>query len=125
MAERGGAPDDPLFPTHAGGALGRSAIEHMVAKYAAKAAQECPSIAGKNVTPHVLRHTSAMRLLEAGVSTAVIALWLGHEQVETTGIYLHADMSIKQQALDKTAPLGVTPGRYRPPDPLLAFLDAL
>ncbi|HUC14482.1 MAG TPA: tyrosine-type recombinase/integrase [Acidimicrobiales bacterium] len=125
VAERGGSPEAPLFPTRTGGHLGRSAVEHLVTKYAALASQRCPSVAHKNVTPHVLRHSAAMRLLEAGVDVTVIALWLGHEGVETTGIYLHADMSIKQRALDKTAPLNVAPGRYRPPDTLLAFLDGL
>jgi integrase/recombinase XerD len=77
------------------------------------------------VTPHVLRHTAAMRLLHAGVDLAVIALWLGHEQVDTTLIYLHADLAIKERALERTRPPDATPGRYRPSDPLLAFLEAL
>ena len=78
-----------------------------------------------DVTPHVLRHTAAMRLLHAGVDITVIALWLGHESVRTTHIYLAADMMLKEQALNRTTPLGNTPGRYRPPDQLLAFLEAL
>ncbi len=84
-----------------------------------------PSLAAKTITPHVLRHTAAMRLLHAGVDTTVIALWLGHEQIQTTRIYLHADLAIKQKALDRTTPPSVKPGRYRPTDRILAFLDAL
>jgi site-specific recombinase XerD len=79
----------------------------------------------KNVTPHTLRHSAAMALLKAGVDTSVIALWLGHEGPETTQIYLHADMSIKEQALARVQQPGTSPGRYRPPDTLLAFLDSL
>ena len=125
LAERRGDPTDPLFPTRKGGALGRDAVQKLVAKHAAKAAQSCPSLARKAVSPHTLRHTSAMALLRSGVDTTVIALWLGHEQVETTTIYLHADLSIKERALARTAPLGSRPGRYRAPDPLLAFLESL
>ena len=77
------------------------------------------------MTAHVLRHTAAMRLLQAGVDTSVIALWLGHEQVETTQIYLHADLAIKERALARTTPAGGKPGRYRPPDTVLAFLEGL
>nr|WP_228122978.1 tyrosine-type recombinase/integrase [Saccharothrix syringae] len=79
----------------------------------------------KNVTPHTLRHTSAMRLLHAGVDTTVIALWLGHETATTTNVYLHADVALKQKALDRTTPLGLAPGGYQPPDTLLAFLQNL
>lgn len=77
------------------------------------------------MTPHVLRHTAAMRLLHAGVDTSVIALWLGHEQVETTQIYLHADLTLKERALERTRPPNAKPGRYQPPDKLLAFLEEL
>ena len=89
------------------------------------AGRVCSSLREKTITLHVLRHTAAMRLLHAGVDTAVIALWLGHEQVETTQIYLHADLSIKERALARTTPHETAPGRYRPPDALLAFLEAL
>jgi integrase/recombinase XerD len=89
------------------------------------AARTCPSVGQKTVTMHVLRHTAAMRLLRAGIDTAVIALWLGHEQIETTQIYLHADLEIKERALAKTTPSNIAPSRYRPPDKLLAFLEAL
>jgi site-specific recombinase XerD len=125
LRERAGQPADPLFPTRTGTALSRDALEHRLAKHAPTAAQTCPSLHAKPITAHVLRHTAAMRLLQAGVDTSVIALWLGHEQVETTQIYLHADLALKEQALAKTKPLGATPGRYRPPDTLLAFLEAL
>jgi integrase/recombinase XerD len=84
-----------------------------------------PTLAGKTVTPHVLRHTAAMRLLHAGVDITVIALWLGHENVTTTQIYLNADLALKQQALDRTTPLGAIPGRYQPSDRLLTFLEGL
>ena len=84
--------------------------------------QSCPQ---QQVSPHVLRHTAAMRLLHAGVDIAVIALWLGHESIETTQIYVHADLALKERALDRTTPIGSAPGRYRPPDTLVAFLEAL
>jgi integrase/recombinase XerD len=125
LAERGGEPDHPLFPTRTGQPLSRDAVEHRIKIHSAAAAATCPSLTSKTVTAHVLRHTAAMRLLEAGVDTTVIALWLGHEQVDTTTIYLHADLAIKQRALARTTPANIAPGRYRPPDPLLAFLEAL
>jgi site-specific recombinase XerD len=125
LRERKGQPSDPLFPTRTGTKLSRDALEHRLTKHAATAAQRCPSLHGKPITAHVLRHTAAMRLLQAGVDTSVIALWLGHEQAETTQIYLHADLALKEQALARTKPLGATPGRYRPPDTLPAFLEAL
>jgi len=125
LAERAGQPAEPLFTTQTGKALSRDALEHRLAKYVQIAARTCPSVRQKNVTMHVLRHTAAMRLLRAGIDTSVIALWLGHEQIETTQIYLHADLELKERALAKTAPANITPGRYRPPDKLLAFLEAL
>jgi integrase/recombinase XerD len=125
MKERGGGPDDPVFPTRRGTQISRGAVARRVATHAAAAARHCPSLHGKRVTPHVLRHSCAMSLLAQGVDTAVIALWLGHERVETTQIYVHADMSIKERALARTAPPNTTPGRYRPPDSLLAFLTGL
>ena len=123
--ERDGQPHDPLFATSTGRKLTRDALERRLAKHAATAATTCPSLAAKTVTPHVLRHTTAMRLLHAGVDTTVIALWLGHEQIQTTQIYLHADLAIKQKALDRTTPPSAKPGRYQPTDRVLAFLDAL
>lgn len=125
LNERAGEPSDRLFPTRTGRPLSRDAIEHRIAKHAATATTACPSLAAKNITPHVLRHTAAMRLLHASVDTSVIALWLGHEQIETTQIYLHADMKLKEQALARTTPPDTPPGRYRPPDALLTFLEAL
>ena len=125
LAECDPSPDGPLFPTRAGGRLSRDAVERLVAKHAAAAAAGCPSSKEKNVTPHTLRHTAAMSLLRGGVDTSVIALWLGHEDAETTQIYLHADMTIKEQALARVQQPGTSPGRYRPPDTLLAFLDNL
>ena len=123
--ERDGQPGDPLFATSTGCPLSRDALERRLAKHAAAAAVTCPSLGAKTVTPHVLRHTTAMRLLHAGVDTTVIALWLGHEQIQTTRIYLHADLAIKQKALDRTTPPSVKAGRYQPTDRILAFLDAL
>lgn len=118
-------PGIPLFPTQTGGQLSRDAVERLVAKHAATVKATCPTIKEKNVTPHTLRHTAAMSLLHAGVDTSVIALWLGHEDAETTQVYLHADMSIKEQALARVPQPGTSPGRYRPPDSLLTFLDNL
>jgi site-specific recombinase XerD len=125
LAERGGRAQEPLFPTRVGGRLSRDGLERRIATHTASAAASCSSLAEKKVTAHVLRHTAAMRLLQAGVDTSVIALWLGHEQVETTQIYLHADLAIKERALARTAPADAKPGRYRPPDQLLAFLEGV
>jgi integrase/recombinase XerD len=125
LAERGGQPEHPLFPARAGGRLSRDAIERRLARHTAAAEATCPSLTVKTVTAHTLRHTAAMRLLQAGTDTSVIALWLGHEQAETTQIYLHADLALKERALARTTPADAKPGRYRPPDKLLAFLEAL
>ena len=125
LAERSGQPDDVVFPSRRSGRLSSDAVAVLVTRHAHAAAARCASLATKTVTPHVLRHTCAMRLLAVGVDISVIALWLGHESVETTQIYLHADLAIKERALARTAPAGTTPGRYRPPDALLAFLESL
>ena len=127
LAERAGPnPGDPLFVSTRGTALSRDAVERLVTKHAMTAAAACPSLAAKTVTPHTLRHSCAMALLASGVDIAVIALWLGHESSDVTQIYLHADMSIKERALARLAPAAAgSPGRYRPPDDLLAFLDNL
>jgi integrase/recombinase XerD len=125
MNERGGGPGDPLFPTRRGTPISRGAVGRLVAKHAAAAARRCPSLRVKKITPHALRHSCAMSLLAQGVDTAVIALWMGHERVETTQIYVHADMTIKERALARTAPPNTVPGRYQPPDSLLAFLTSL
>jgi site-specific recombinase XerD len=118
-------PTDPLFPGPMGMPLSRDAVALIVSKHATVAGESCPSLRSKKVTPHVLRHTCAMQLLQAGVDTTVIALWLGHESAETTLIYLHADLALKERALARTAPPDTSPGRYRPPDALLAFLENL
>ena len=125
LTERKGAPPDPLFPTSTGHGLSRDALEHRIALYVARTVPVCPSLRTKPVTALTLRHTAAMRVLLAGIDVTVIALWLGHEQVATTSIYLHADMTQKERAIARTQPIGAQPGRYRPPDPILAFLEAL
>jgi integrase/recombinase XerD len=125
LTEYAGAPRDPLFPTRTGARLSHDAIEYRLAQHLATARLACPSLRGKHVTMHTLRHTAAMRLLEAGTDLAIIALWLGHEQIATANIYLHADMAQKERAIARVTPPSTTPGRYRPPDPLLAFLDRL
>jgi integrase/recombinase XerD len=125
LRERRGQPSDPLFPTSRGRALSRDTVALLITRHAATAGQSCPSLRAKTITPHTLRHTAAMRLLHAGVDTSVIALWLGHEKTDTVQIYLHADLSLKERALARTTPPGTAPGRYRPPDDLLAFLEAL
>jgi site-specific recombinase XerD len=126
MRTLGDSIDDPLFPsrgTHR--RLTRGAVWRIVAHHAALASQSCSSLAAKHITPHVLRHTAAMTLLHAGVDLATIALWLGHESIESTNVYLHADMALKERALARTAPPTARPGRYRASDELLAFLDRL
>jgi site-specific recombinase XerD len=115
----------PLFPARRGTKLSRDAVEHRLTHYTERAAADCPSLHGKTVTAHVLRHTTAMRLLHAGVDTSVIALWLGHVSVDTTQIYLHADLELKEQALARTKPPNGRAGRYQPPDSLIAWLEAL
>jgi integrase/recombinase XerD len=125
LVEHAAAPHDPLFPTRTGARLSHDAIEHRLDQHLAIARTACSSLRGKHITMHTLRHTAAMRLLEAGIDVAVIALWLGHEQIATAHIYLHADMAQKERAIARVSPPDTAPGRYRPPDPLLAFLDGL
>jgi integrase/recombinase XerD len=125
LDERTGHPGDPLFPTIRGRRLSRDGLERRLAIHLAHAAHHQPSLREKHITLHTLRHTAAMQLLHAGIETTVIALWLGHERVETTQIYLHADLALKEKALARTKPPEAKPGRYRPPDTLLAFLEAL
>jgi integrase/recombinase XerD len=117
--------EDPVFPSTRGGSLGRDGVAYLLAKHVATAQRHCPSLHGKRVSPHVLRHSAAMALLHSGVDSAVIALWLGHETMDTIQMYLHASLELKQQALDKTTPVNGRPGRYRPDDNLLAFLKSL
>lgn len=125
LAERHDDVDEPLFPTRQGRQLSRYTIGVLITKHAATAAGDCLSLTTKNVTPHSLRHTNAMLLRAKGVDIATIALWLGHESSQTTHIYEHADPKLKEQAIARTAPIGAKPGRYRPSDTLLAFLEGL
>lgn len=125
LIERGGTPTAPLFPTKTGRRLSRDAIEHRLSRHHGIAAKTSPVWQAKKVTPHTLRHTTAMTLLHAGVDTTVIALWLGHADTRSTDAYLHADMTIKERALASTTPVDSPPGRYRPRDQLLAFLEGL
>jgi integrase/recombinase XerD len=125
LRERKGQDEDPLFPTRRGGPLTPKAVAWLIDKHTATATRRCPSLQAKRVTPHVLRHTNAMLLRAQNIDILTIALWLGHESTKSTEIYLHADNKIKQQAIDRTTPTGTPPGRYRPPDTLLAFLETL
>jgi site-specific recombinase XerD len=117
------ADDQPLFPNARGGRLSAHGVHYLLNKHVMAAASTCSSLKNKRVSPHVLRHTTAMDLLQEGVDRSVIALWLGHESVETTQIYLDANLALKQEVLDKTTPPDGKPGRYRPDDKLLAFLN--
>lgn len=125
LRERDGAPAEPLFPNARGGSFSHDGVAYLLAKHVAAARQRCPSLGRKRVSPHVLRHSTAMDLLQHGVDRSVIALWLGHESVETTQMYLHANLAIKEQALARTAPLNAPAGRFRPSDHLLGFLQSL
>ena len=125
IIERGGEPEDPLFPTRQGRALSRHTVGVLVTKHCETAAARCPSLKAKRVTPHVLRHSAAMLWRAKGVDIATIALLLGHESTQTTHIYEHADLALKEEAIGWTAPLGTKPGRYRASDTLLAYLEDL
>jgi site-specific recombinase XerD len=125
MHEQDGNPDDPLFPSRRGARLSPDAVQRLVAKHVATAQRRCPSLAAKRITAHTLRHSCAMDLLTNGLDVAVLALWLGHEKLESVNAYLHADLSLKERALARRPPLNAKPGRYRPNDALLAFLEAL
>jgi integrase/recombinase XerD len=125
LAERGGDPHDPVFPSSRGGFLSADALQRLVSKHVAAASVACSSLSGRSITPHTLRHTTAMTLLHSGVDQTVIALWLGHESTETTQIYVHADMRLKERALAHADPIGEVPARFRPKDELLAFLESL
>lgn len=117
------AREEPLFPTNSGTPLTRAAVGKLVTRHAATAAERCPSLTGKNVTPHTLRHTCAMSLLHAGIDTASIALWLGHANIQTTQIYLHADLELKRRTLERVPALDERPpARYKTSDALIAFL---
>lgn len=125
LRERAATPTAPLFPNTRGGVLSRDGVEYLLAKHVQAARIRCPSLRDKRVSPHVLRHSTAMDLLQAGVDSSVIALWLGHESVETTQIYFAASLQLKERALAKTAPMAMRPTRFRPDDKLLAFLQSL
>jgi site-specific recombinase XerD len=125
MREGKGQPADTLFPNARGQSLSRDGVEYLVSKHASAARVKCPSLKSKRVSPHVLRHSTAMQLLQHGVDRSVIALWLGHESMETTQMYLHANLELKEQALAKTASYKGPLRRYRPPDQVLAFLQSL
>jgi integrase/recombinase XerD len=125
LRERNGQPEEAAFPNARGGSLSRDGVEYLLGRHTSTATKQCPSLKTKRVSPHVLRHTAAMELLQAGVDRAVIALWLGHETLNTVQVYLHADIKLKEQALAKTAPVGAKAGRYQPGDRLLAFLKRL
>jgi site-specific recombinase XerD len=125
MTERGGHSADPLFPTRTGRRLSRDAVAQRLNTHTKTATTCCRSLRDKDIHPHVLRHSCAMSLLQAGVDTTVIALWLGHANVRSTDAYVHADMSTKEKALALTTPITARPGRYRPTDKTLAFLDGL
>lgn len=125
LPERAGLPTEPAFPSRRGTVLSRDAVERLVAKHTETASAACSALRAKQVTPHVLRHTTAVSLLQAGNDRSIIALWLGHESIETTQMYLDADLTMKERALARTAPLRGGPGRYRPDDALLAFLSGL
>ncbi len=125
LRERRGRDDEPLFPTRQGRPLSRDAIARLLRKHTRNASTNCSSLQTKQVSPHVLRHTNAMLLRAQGTDIATIALWLGHESIKTTYIYQHADNKLKQEAIERTAPIGTPPGRYQPPDQLLGFLESL
>jgi integrase len=124
LNERQGKNTDPVFPTRQGRALTPKAVAWLLDKHTSTAARTCPSLANKRITPHTLRHTNAMLLL-ANNDIATVALWLGHESIRSIEAYLHANNKIKQKAIETTAPAGTPPGRYQPPDKLLAFLETL
>ena len=105
--------------------MSRDAVHARITRYQRAAAESCPSLAGKNLTPHTLRHSTAMHLRHSGVDSAVIALWMGHQDIRSTQVYIHADLKLKEKALDRVTPPDVPPGRFQPPDKLLAFLESL
>ena len=124
LRERNGKPSDPVFPTTQGKALGHDGLDYLLKKHLVIAQSRCPSLRQKHITFHCLRHSLAMSLLRGGADRSVIALFLGHE-VETTSVYLHADMQLKEAALARTSESESRIRRYRPSDRLLAFLDGL
>jgi site-specific recombinase XerD len=120
-----GQPTDAVFPNARGQPLSRDGVEYILSQHLTTARAKCLSLKTKRVSAHVLRHSTAMNLLQSGVDRSVIALWLGHESMDTTQIYLHANLELKESALAKTTPFKGRNGRYRPPEQLLAFLQSL
>ena len=125
LKERRGSETDPLFPTRRGDKMSRDAMEHLVKRHIKTAAKFCFSLTGRKISPHVLRHSTAMDLLHNGIDQTVIALWLGHESIETTQVYLHADMKLKEKALEKMSNPSINNVRFKPDDKLLSFLENL
>jgi site-specific recombinase XerD len=125
LAELGTSADGPAFPNARGAPLTRDGVRYILDTAVAMAVQRCPSLGGKNISPHVLRHTTAMHLLQSGVDCSVIALWLGHESLETTHVYVEADLLTKEKALSKLKPPGTPVRRFKPDDALLTFLGSL
>lgn len=125
LRERPPDPVAPVFPSSHGDHMSGDAVERLVAEYVKVASRRCSSLSSERITPHTLRHTAAMQLLQRGVDRSVIALWLGHESIETTQIYLHADLRLKEQALARTSSSGQVPRRFSPGDALLTFLEGL
>ena len=125
LQERGGSENDVVFPNARGTQFSSDGVQYLLDKHVVTAQRTCPSLKKKRVSPHVLRHTAAMELLQSGVDRSVIALWLGHESPETSHMYLETNLALKEKALSKTKPLNVKVGRYRPSDNLLQFLNAL
>ena len=125
MRDQAGTPQDPLFPSRRGGRLSPDAVQRLVAKHVATAQRTCPSLTAKRTTAHNLRHSCAMDLLANGVDVAVLAMWLGHEKLDSVNPYVHADLALKERALARRSPFEAGTVRYRPHDALLAFLEAL
>lgn len=125
LREREADPSAPIFPNARGGPLSRDGVQYLLTKRVGSATMKCATLKGKRVSPHVLRHTTAMNLLLEGVDTSVIALWLGHESPETTRIYLQANLAMKEKIVKKGALVKVPPGRYKAGDKVLAFLKGL
>lgn len=119
------SPQAHLFASSAGGRLSRSSVTQRLTLAVEEAARTIPKLSGRAISPHTIRHTTAMHLLQSGVDITVIALWLGHEDPSTTHIYLEADLAMKEEALSRLEPLTIAPARYRPPDQLMSFLQAL
>ncbi len=125
FVEQGHRPDHPVFPNAQGRCLTRHGVAYLLHQVVARAQQTCPSLCHKTISPHVLRHTTAMHLIQAGVDSSVIALWLGHESLQTTHMYVEAELKMKQQALSQLEPAGQAARSFKPQDALLHFLESL